>query len=251
MGNARSAQSAVSFGAAAVDDSDAETVLATLKQLIEPLAALLPADTEVVLHDLRLLPNSIVAVAGNVTGRSVGDPATDLLLDAMYRDVPDHRMAYSTRLEDGRQLQSSTIILRDKHNLRVAALCINADNSRWQAAYDLLGSLPFLLGNGQPAIQDDAPTVPNGPDPASPAATETFVHNVEQLASLLITSALDKTRIPVELMKKKHKMQVVAELQDRGMFTLRDAVDQVAAALDVSRFTIYNYLNEISGTTDS
>lgn len=239
------AQSEAAGAAGTGDRSDAETVLATLKHLVQPLASLLPADTEVVLHDLRLLPHSIIAIAGNVTGRSVGDPATDLLLESAYGDVPDHRMAYSTRLEDGRQLQSSTVIFRDSSNRRVAALCINADNSRWQAAYDLLGSLPFLMGRNQPPKQE-ALAVPDVMDPVSAPHTETFVHSVDQLATLLITSAVEKAGVPVELMKKKHKLQVVEELQGRGMFTLRDAVDQVAAALDVSRFTIYNYLNEIS-----
>lgn len=250
MAESSSAQPATAGATGASDRSDAEAVLATLKQLVKPLAALLPADTEVVLHDLRLLPHSIIAIAGTVTGRSVGDPATDLLLESAYGDVPDHRMAYLTRLEDGRQLQSSTVIFRDSDHRRVAALCINADNSKWQAAYDLLGSLPSLMGRDQSPIQDALP-VPEDFDPVSAPSSETFVHSVDQLATLLITSAVDKTGVPVELMKKKHKLQVVEELQGRGMFTLRDAVDQVAAALDVSRFTIYNYLNEIAGVPEA
>ncbi|MGI8880727.1 MAG: helix-turn-helix domain-containing protein [Jatrophihabitans sp.] len=47
-------------------------------------------------------------------------------------------------------------------------------------------------------------------------------------------------------MKKRHKMRVVAGLEARGMFMLRDAVDTIAAALKVTRYTIYNYLNEIA-----
>jgi predicted transcriptional regulator YheO len=46
-------------------------------------------------------------------------------------------------------------------------------------------------------------------------------------------------------MQKKHKVAVVRDLKNRGMFHLRDAVDMVAASLGVTRFTIYNYLNEI------
>jgi predicted transcriptional regulator YheO len=37
----------------------------------------------------------------------------------------------------------------------------------------------------------------------------------------------------------------VRALQSRGMFQLRDAVETVASSLLVTRFTIYNYLNEI------
>ncbi len=46
-------------------------------------------------------------------------------------------------------------------------------------------------------------------------------------------------------MHKRHKLEVVRNLKSRGMFLLRDAVDMIATSLGVTRFTIYNYLNEI------
>ena len=52
--------------------------------------------------------------------------------------------------------------------------------------------------------------------------------------------------VPVELMQKRHKVAVVRDLKDRGMFHLRDAIDMIATTLGVTRFTIYNYLNEIA-----
>jgi predicted transcriptional regulator YheO len=51
--------------------------------------------------------------------------------------------------------------------------------------------------------------------------------------------------IPVELMHKPHKMAVVRELDSRGFFLIKDAVEDTAKALHVTRFTVYNYLNEI------
>ena len=39
------------------------------------------------------------------------------------------------------------------------------------------------------------------------------------------------------------KQRVVAQLEERGAFTIRHGVETVAAALGVSRFTVYNYLN--------
>ena len=41
--------------------------------------------------------------------------------------------------------------------------------------------------------------------------------------------------------------EIVRELRDRGFFLLRDAAETAGHALGVSRFTIYNYLNEIEG----
>ncbi len=53
--------------------------------------------------------------------------------------------------------------------------------------------------------------------------------------------------MPVELMKKQHKAAVVRELDEAGYFLIKDAVDFLAAELKVTRYTIYNYLNEIRG----
>jgi predicted transcriptional regulator YheO len=120
----------------------------------------------------------------------------------------------------------------------VAALCVNTDTTRWEVARDLLGS---LVEGSQPARDSG-----DRPKPLGDHEAETFVHNVDELAALLIRNAVRQSGVPVELMKKDHKLQVVQELRARGMFTLRDAIGQVSEALEVSKFTIYNYLNEIS-----
>jgi HTH domain len=44
-------------------------------------------------------------------------------------------------------------------------------------------------------------------------------------------------------LSREEKQRVVRLLDERGAFTMRRAVDQVADALGVSRITIYNYLN--------
>lgn len=50
---------------------------------------------------------------------------------------------------------------------------------------------------------------------------------------------------PIGLMKKARKIEVVRELERRGFFTIRKAADLAAQRLEVSRITIYNYLNEL------
>ena len=144
-----------------------DTVLATLQQMVEPLKEGLMHDSEVVLHDLTKLPNSIVAIAGSLTGRKVGGPATDLLLSKVAEGRLESEAAYQSRLPDGRLLRSTTIVVRDDAG------------------------------------------------------------------------------VPVDLMRKQHKVEVVRLLKARGFFSLREAVERAAEELRVSRFSVYNYLNEI------
>jgi hypothetical protein len=44
---------------------------------------------------------------------------------------------------------------------------------------------------------------------------------------------------------REEKQRAVRLLDERGAFTLRRAVEQVADAMGVSRITVYNYLNAI------
>ena len=44
-------------------------------------------------------------------------------------------------------------------------------------------------------------------------------------------------------LSREDKQRAVRQLDARGAFTLRKSVEDVADALGVSRFTVYNYLN--------
>ncbi|MCC3772787.1 helix-turn-helix domain-containing protein [Streptomyces sp. UNOC14_S4] len=55
-----------------------------------------------------------------------------------------------------------------------------------------------------------------------------------------------KHGMPLAELDRKAKQSVVRGLEARGAFAVRHGVETVAAALGVSRFTVYNYLNRES-----
>lgn len=52
---------------------------------------------------------------------------------------------------------------------------------------------------------------------------------------------------PLPEMSRADRQRLVRFLDERGAFMLRKAVEQVADALGVSRFTVYNYLDSVRG----
>ena len=54
-----------------------------------------------------------------------------------------------------------------------------------------------------------------------------------------------RARRPAPAAGREDKQRAVRLLDERGAFTLRRAVEQVADAMGVSRITVYNYLNAI------
>ncbi|GAA3731053.1 putative transcriptional regulator YheO [Spinactinospora alkalitolerans] len=217
------------------EQAQAGAMLDVLAQVVDPLAAALGPGCEVVLHDLTRLPDSVHRIAGGVTGRGPGAPATDLLIQHVRAGAPDHLIGYSTQLPDGREGRSSTIVVRLPGGAPVAALCLNVDVTDLRRAHELIGG---LLVPGTPNAVP-APPAEDGPK-------ESFPRSVEELTSALVREAVAAQGIPVELMKKRHKLQIVAQLQEWGVFLVKDAVEIIAEAISVSRFTVYNYLNELA-----
>ncbi|WEV69204.1 PAS domain-containing protein [Bifidobacterium sp. ESL0775] len=210
---------------------DPDFDLTPWKQMVTALYDLLGSGHEIVLHDLRLMPNTLVAVSGDLTGRKIGAPMTDLLLAKLSSGKEEDSLSYSTRSEDGRLLRCSTVFIRDANGVPVGCLCLNKDMTHLLSARDALDK---LIND----YRDDE----NGLDEAQ---TEVFPHNVDNLQDSLVKKSIAKVGIPVDLMKKEQKKAIVAELQDSGFFLIRDSVDRLAAELDVTRFTIYNYLKEL------
>ncbi len=50
---------------------------------------------------------------------------------------------------------------------------------------------------------------------------------------------------PLPSLSREDKQRAIRLLDDRGAFTLRRAVEDVADAMGVSRITVYNYLNAL------
>jgi len=61
----------------------------------------------------------------------------------------------------------------------------------------------------------------------------------------MIAGILADMRKTPATMTRDEKMEVVARLEERGAFLVKRSAEQVAEALDLSRFTVFSYLKEI------
>ncbi|MFC6839817.1 helix-turn-helix transcriptional regulator [Xanthomonas theicola] len=212
--------------------------------LLEPVVTLLGGvvgeNIEVVLHDLSAPGSSVRAIAnGHVSGRNLGDPILsgpreDAGFSELYRDVAGTGTiswsivdAYQTTNAAGRQLRSATLLFRDGVGLPVAALCLNADMTVFEMAH---GWLEQMLHR--------KPKPPRSQAPAAGVGLEAMMQEI-------IDDAVQRFMKPPALMNKEEKMYAVEAMMHRGLFLIRNSVEQVAAALGVSRFTIYNYIEQI------
>ena len=96
-----------------------EKRLEMLKQLAAGIAAQFGSNCEVVIHDVSSNhpDHSIVHIEnGHVSGRKVGDGASQVVLDQMASQAehPQDHLCYLTRTPDGKILKSSTLYIRNR-----------------------------------------------------------------------------------------------------------------------------------------
>jgi predicted transcriptional regulator YheO len=196
----------------------------------EGIAEMLGTDCEVVLHDLSQMPHSIVAIEnGHVTGRRPGDAPTDQMLRSLRNadDTPDVRLYVTST--DGKVLKSLAVTLRDEAGRPIGVLGVNLDVSDIVRVQRTLAALATVASAGEGA----------------PATNELFDGDIRDVLAGMIAATLVDMRKTPATMTRDEKMEVVARLEERGAFLVKRSAEQVAEALDLSRFTVFSYLKEI------
>ncbi|RQD70610.1 MAG: hypothetical protein D5S00_03525 [Tindallia sp. MSAO_Bac2] len=209
--------------------------LVSMIPLVQSLGKTLGKNCEVVLHEINQATKTIVAISnGHVTGRSVGSPMVNEGLEAVRKgDQSDHIINYKNKSADGKILKSSTMMLRDKNNEIIGCLCINIDISEFMIARKVLEEFTSIDQNEVDYFHD------------------TGYNSVNDVLNNLVTNTLDNFGKPVAYMNKEEKVSIVKKLDDQGAFLIKGAIDYVAKILCVSRYTIYNYLDEIRANEPS
>lgn len=218
--------------------AERETLFAVLGPIVDVVGSFVGDNVEIVLHDLTRPESSIIKILnGQVSGRSVGDsilsgPDGDKGFVELLRLLQEGMQGthsvigdYRTVTRSGKPLRSSTVIFRDSEGTNFASLCVNADMSSVVQAHALLQSM--LSRPKEPAPVREAPA------------------GIDALMKEIIAEAVQRFGKPVSAMDKDEKTRAVETMLQRGLFIVKGGVERAAAALGVTRFTIYNYLDAL------
>ncbi len=208
-----------------MDQGEKNRMFDLLGRLIHGMAMAVGNSCEVVLHDFSNPERSIIAIEnGHVTGRKVGDPL-DVLGFQVLRHPPNKDLInYRAETKDGKVLRSSSIFLRGQGGEVLGAICINLDIS------DIVKAQKVLEGIATPLTA---------------GVEESFEHNIDEVLELFIREAVGATGKEISALDREDKIAVVSHLEGKGAFLIRYSIDRVAQFLSISKFTIYNYLEEV------
>ena len=184
-------------------------------------------DCEVVIHDLSIPQNSVVFTVNNhVTGRHVGQSFEHLVKQVLLSKNfdGDYTANYMTVTEDGREIKSSTALIRDTAGKIIGALCINCDLKIMKNIMEFLGKFMNV-------------------EQAKPEKDVEPFSNVMDIVDDLIDKIIDRNNI--SSLKRKDKIELIQFMDRKGIFLIKGSIEKVAEKLNISKVTVYSYLDEI------
>jgi predicted transcriptional regulator YheO len=135
------------------------------------------------------------------------------------RDRAQDRLNYLAKAPNGRIVNSSTIVLRDGRQRVFGALCINIDVTAIRHAAAILDTLSGHCVEPKPT---------------------TFSNDIRDVIDVALREVLHGRA--AALLSRQERLDVFRALDARSIFSVKRAMNRVAAALNVSRATAYSCL---------
>ena len=191
---------------------------------------------EVILHDFSIPQNSVVYIRNNVvTNRQVGQSFTeyfvkDVLLSRKFRD--DVSSNYIMKGANGQTIKSSTVLIRDQAGKVIGSLCVNIDISYMK---DLMEKFVSMMGIEEPEEE-----------PKEDKEEVAVLPNIQEIVDDIIEHTIGDQNI--DEMSRDQKIDLIRFMNDKGLFLIKGAADKVAERMNISKVTVYSYLDEIRKT---
>ena len=196
------------------------SVVDIFKTVADAIAALIHPHAEVVLH--RLDTGKIEYIANSFSGRRAGD---DSLTDFQSVASFDQSVIgpYLKTNWDGRSLKSVSAVLTDGSGKPVGLLCINLDVSALTTLHAVVGDMLRCAGGAQ------QPSV-------------LFNSDWREQVNMIVGAFLTKRGLTIDSLQPADRDELATELDNQGIFEMRNGAAYVAKLLGVSRATFYKSL---------
>ncbi len=211
-------------------------ILDGVRRVMPAIAQAFGSNCLVSLHSIETPDMPCIAVEnGNINDLRVGDPASgfvrDSVLEEGYREGKNTIGVYYTRTVHDHAIKCIISVIRNERNHPIGCMCIGIDVA--VPLYEFMQSL-------MPPVDYDLANSLSDPFSRISSVDDILHHAISQAVTVVSErkdlSATDRNRLIVQM------------LHENGIFSVRGAVGTVASELGVTRYTIYNYLNDISST---
>lgn len=196
------------------------------------IAAINGKTCEVLIHDVSDYSHSICHIVnGHITGRKVGGSITAYALELMQKEVYLNKESvtnYTGTTKNGNKiLRSSTYFIKNSEGEVIGLLCVNIDITKLLRMQESIEDLLMI-------------PQPNGGDKSS----ERFDGVVDDVVKEIIDNVTLEHGLSIIDSSISEKKCLISNLEARGVFKFKGAVNSVAHVLGVSTQTVYRYLQQ-------
>lgn len=211
----------------------------TYLPLVDFLEEILGKNSEIVLHDFSDLDHSVVDIRnGEVSGRSIGAPATDFALrmvrEDAHRDKP-YLANYVSHSSANKPLRSASLFIREEGRI-VGMVCVNTDTSALEGLAAISSQLAAAFLGQEPAADSPA---------QRPLEAERLTDSTEDLIARSVHDLVSARGVSAGDLGQADRMDIIRSLNANGLFMLKGAVASAAAALEISEPSVYRYLQKV------
>jgi predicted transcriptional regulator YheO len=201
----------------------------------EGLQAFLGDKCEIVIHDFRKgFDHTIVHIInGKLSGRSIDGPPRGGMIAHTGEDIApykDSRILFfnGTNENKGKIFKSCTTLISDEKDRIIGSVCMNLECTDLILAQNALQNLIRYSKIDLSVMKEE----------------EIAFGNVDEVLQHYMEQCEKNIGKPMPLMNKEEKIKALDYLDDKGVFKISKANVLLCEAFQVSKFTLYNYLEE-------
>lgn len=197
--------------------------------IAKTVVRMLAHQCEIAIHDFSDLEHSLVHIEGNITGRKIGAPITNIVVKAwrQYGDNVEDIVAYPSTASSGRRLKSSTTFLRDKNKKVVGAFCLNLNITDFESMRNILQNFIHMDVNSEHEPK------------------EAFAFSSGETSDAIIETSIAKAGKHPSAMDREERIRFIQILDSEGAFLIKGMVHSVSSIMNVSIYTVYNYMRHV------
>lgn len=190
---------------------------------------------EIVVHDFRKgFDHSIVYIInGQVSGRSLGDSPRGGMIAHCGDDISEYHDSHiyffnGTGDRAGRIFKSSTTLIGDENDKIIGSVCLNLDVTDLILAQNTMQRFVRSSDGKNSGVRE----------------ADVAFENVDDVLRYYIDRCQEIIGKPMALMNKAEKVRALAYLSEKGVFKISKANVVLCQAFQISKFTLYSYLEE-------
>lgn len=227
-----------------------------LIRFLEGLQKFLGDHCEIIIHDYRKGYDHTIVYALNarVSGREVGGSPHGGMITQFGKDIEPYRQSiqYFDTSQKDHFFKSCTTLIEDENHKIVGSVCLNMDVSDLFLAQNALQAFLQYPAASSPSLASAA-SASDTASAAESASSEAFIlkKNVDEIVQHYMQQAESLVGKPMSLMNKEEKVKALDYLDQKGVFKISKTSLLLCEALQISKYTLYSYLDEARNSRSS